>query len=235
MKTKHTNKEITLEFDADSEGDDNRGWQVGKITAFIEGNEVGYLKLAYIPKRRFAEHYPTIFNWMDQMQGKCILPRPKVVGDDFTAFRDAAKRHYKTFTCAELRKFLNSTNLSLRGGDISRDLLGLNQEQLLEMVREMEVKAHDRLGREFKKFKTYYVDKPIDDFIRVEPEFQRQGIAEHLYKVGVKWLESQNLPFYLSTCRQNAAELLAGKLRDAGHLRKLSNKRERFKPETIDL
>jgi hypothetical protein len=34
--------------------------------------------LTDIPKERFKKHYPTIFNWMAQIEGKSLLPREKI-------------------------------------------------------------------------------------------------------------------------------------------------------------
>ena len=239
MTTKSIIDQLVFDFSSDVEGDNNRGWQVDQITAFYNGEEVGYLKLAYIPKQRFAEYYPTIFNWMDQIRGNCIIPRAKVdeSGDDvdYKAFRDSAKRHYNTFTTEELRTFANRVNMVLRGGDISRDLESCDRDAILDFVKKLEVKANEINKTEFKNFKTYYVNKPIDDFIRVEKDFQRKGIAEHLYKLGAKWMESCDLPFYLSTCRQPAAEALSAKMRTNGNLKKMSNRREKFLPETMEL
>ena len=239
MTTKNIIDEIVFDFETDHEGDNNRGWQIDKISAIYKGDQIGYLKLAYIPKQRFVDYYPTVFNWMDQIGGSCIIPRPPLddAGDDkdYKAFRNAAKRHYNTFTTEELRKFANRVHMSLRLSDISRSIEDCDHDTLLEMVKELEVKANEYNRIAFRKFKTYYVDKPIDDFIRVEPEFQRQGIAEHLYKLGVGWLDARDLPFYLSTCRQPGAKALSDKMRTQGYLQKMSNKREKFIPEAIEL
>ena len=44
-------EEIELKRFDDIE-DDNRGWRVDKLEAYVDGEEVGYLKLAYIPHKR---------------------------------------------------------------------------------------------------------------------------------------------------------------------------------------
>ena len=241
MITSKSGHKVTLDTQLNSEGDNNRGWQVDKISAIVEGEEVGYLKLAFIPRERFVRYYPCVFNFMDQIKGHIILPRPKNYTDN-DAWREASTKHYLDYNISELRSFLNSLNLAVGRHDISKELAGDTFEELVNRAVGMEsfIMNQHQLGKDFKKFETYYVNKPIDDFIRVERDYQREGIAEYLYKVGVKLLESRGLPFYLSTVRQSAAEALAEKFRVNGHIRKMSNGRERFislgvRPLSLDM
>lgn len=61
----------------DEEGDHNRGWQVDLLDASVGGVHVGYLKMAYIPKKRLKDHYGAgVLSYMDKIQGHSLFERP---------------------------------------------------------------------------------------------------------------------------------------------------------------
>lgn len=66
----------------------------------------------------------------------------------------------------------------------------------------------------FEEFEAFHVDKPLVDYIHVEPEFRRQGIATALYKKGARWLAKRfRLPLYASGLQQPGAEKAWEKMR----------------------
>ena len=230
MKTRQSNIDIHFEYYTSVEGDNNRGWRVDKVIAAHKSKQVGYLKLAYIPLDRYNEYYPTIFNWMDQIRGMCILPRATgIIIHDEGEYRAASCRHYSTFTKKEAFHFLNRLSLNQRYCVKEKTRENLCHAELLWCIEDCErTLLKGQLGKEFKQFKQYYVDKPIDDFVRVEDNYQRQGIAENMYEVATLWLAKRKLPLYLSTLRHPHAKALSDKMRDNGHLETLVDSRERF-------
>jgi hypothetical protein len=64
---------LTLSYTSDSEGDENRGWQVDQVDAYVNDDHAGYLKMSYIPEERFIRHYPTILHFVDKIKGSSIL------------------------------------------------------------------------------------------------------------------------------------------------------------------
>ena len=223
--------QVEIEVIDDVEGDRNRGWRIDQVSVKHGGEEIGYLKMAYIEKDRFANYYPTIFNWLDQIKGQIIMPRP----DDYTSISwdDARKRHYRDFSTSELKGFLKRMAVYRFQSGKSRNIDTHDHDTLMTLAEKAEAEMAERYGREFKKFKTYYCMKPIDDFVRVNKDYQRHGIAELMYRVAVKYLEERGMHLYLSTIRQPAAEALAEKFRTMGVIRKMSSGRERFIAEKI--
>jgi len=70
--------EIEFRYKEDAEGDNNRGWIVHEIQAYVNNQYAGYIAVSYIPKDRFIKYYPTILNYMSQISGKVgILPYEK--------------------------------------------------------------------------------------------------------------------------------------------------------------
>ena len=225
--------EIDISVEEDIEGDDNRGWRVDKVSAVHDGNEIGYLKMAYITKERFADHYPTIFNWLDQIKGHIIIPRP--LNHEDPEWSTAQKRHYMEFNVEEIRRFISSIRQLSYSRQVNENLSNCDLETLQALATVAEVEAIKQFGGEFKKFRQQYVNKPVDDFVRVESQYQRHGIAETMYRVAVKYLNERGMHLYLSTLRQPAATALADKFRAAGAIRKMSNGRERFIPENTKI
>ena len=43
-------QQITFNVEEDIEGDNNRGFKLDKLTAYVDGKEVGYIKIENIPK-----------------------------------------------------------------------------------------------------------------------------------------------------------------------------------------
>ena len=200
-------RNITFEIIEAEEGDNNRGWQIDKISAFVDGKPAGHLKLGYIPRERFKRYYPSIFNWMHQMQGKSFLPREKKT------------QHWKTYTIDEKRDLIKSLSGFSRymSQDEEAALANMSDDDVDQKVAELEKQAIKTYGKQFKEFENYFVDKPYEDYIRVfdvgdstgnrgsgprsEEGFKRQGIATALYFKAVDYLQKKGLPLRLSTLR----------------------------------
>jgi len=65
-------KDYIVKRFTDIEGDQNRGWRVDELRLETEdGEEIGYMKLAQIPFKRFKSHYPNILYFFDKIKGWC--------------------------------------------------------------------------------------------------------------------------------------------------------------------
>lgn len=218
-------REITLTFEVDVEGDFNRGWQVDKITASVAGKEIGYLKLSNIPSQRFADRCPTILNFLTIFSGWCGFPTicDYINTEEGRDMYDRGKsRHPKNLSDDELRETLSSAHNYLRSEyGYAQEFKNVTDRaellQHLDATIELAEKFH---GKAMRKFKAYHVNRPVDDYVSVIPEFRRQGIATHLYIIASKWVESQELNLYLSTCRTPDGLAVSEKLRDLGHIKK---------------
>lgn len=190
------NPNVTFQRIEAAEGNKNRGWQVDQINAYLGDELVGYLKISYIPSRLFADYYPGILNYLAQIEGKGILPYT----DEATDWRQIPIERLKP--------------------TISRvaDLAGYHQSELDDQVKNMDdtkfIKLYANLvsrierehGWKLKRFKTYYVDKPVVDYIRVMDEYKRQGIGTALYQEGSKWMREKGLKLYASGTQSSDAK-----------------------------
>lgn len=192
-KTKK-NQEIDIELIEDSEGDNNRGWIVHKFIAYIDEKEAGYLKISYIPEERFKRWYPSIFNYLSQIEGSPIIPY-KLRGKDW--------RKYDTTNLIDVYK---NVNWMIFHNDMSVQKIKFNRKQLIQKINSLEHKVEEEKGKEFNDFRNYFVDKPLVDYINVEQNYQRQRIAISLYLTAANWFKERNLLFFASTTQSDSAK-----------------------------
>lgn len=193
------NPNVTFKYTDDIEGDRNRGWTVDQIDAYLNGEKVGYLKLSYIPHERFKRYYPGILNWLSQIGGHHTLPYD---------YKDSPWQGIPT---NELRKSIFSLAQTCRidwntCNKLSTEAKTMNDIEIRNLVRELENKLWEDKGWQFRRFKQYYVDKPIVDYIRVEEPYKRQGIGTALYRAGHEWMKSKGMKMYASSTQSDEAK-----------------------------
>jgi GNAT superfamily N-acetyltransferase len=217
---------ITFEYFNDIEGDNNRGWQVDQIKAFVDGQEVGYLKLSYIPRERFNRYYPSIFNWLSQMEGKHILPFNKQHLDPF-----------KHLDAGEIKRALHNAlyyYVKLEGLRYN-EVESLPDSELLLWLRKAEGAAHTQSGDKFEDFYAYYVNRPLVDYIHVNKDFRQRGIGTALYIAGAKWMAQKGMQMYASTLQQPEAAAAWKKMQERGWVKiaRMADKDRRYLEPTL--
>lgn len=231
FKTK-SGKPIEFKITPDSEGDDNRGFRVDKIDAYVEGIHAGYIKVSYIPKERFEEWVPTIWHWKTHFGGGNAIPynKPKAKIEDLSnqeisrIISYVVSNHYPKLPRGKqgqrIKDFLDSLlkdknhwDKSLRD-DVSREDL-LTALDILEKLL-----MNSNMGKKYKQFQEFHVDKPLVDYINVfdgqhvnrnkldddMTDWRRQGIATALYIKAAKYLKSQGLKLHASGVQSDDAK-----------------------------
>jgi len=207
-KNCHKNKILsstTLEYEDDSEGNKNRGWQVDTISAKIESKEIGYIKIAYIPKSRFKCFYTSIMDYLVFIQGKHVLPYEYRGGMECPL--DLVP--FKKIPLDKLKKNIVSASISINkwvGSDEETRLLNLPESEVIDEYIKLEKIAKREFGKKFKEFKNFHVDKPIVDYIQVEPGYRRAGVATLLYKSAYNWMKSKNMKLYASNMQSQQSK-----------------------------
>ncbi len=202
--TEEPNPNLILKYVKDVEGNENRGWIVHRIRAYKDGKVVGYLKLSYIPKDRFDDHYPGILNYLTQIGGKSVLPydMKTVPWEEIPA--DKLGEHIYHMAMAAHMSWNEANYLSKLGEG--------NPERIKQIVMGLEKKLLKQDGKQFRRFRAHTVDKPIVDFIRVEPEYRKQGIGTKLYDAAVRWMKNLGLPLYMALDTKGPTEKIWNKL-----------------------
>ena len=207
-KNCHKNKiqsSVTLEYKDDSEGNNNRGWQVDQITAKINSEEIGYIKLAYIPKSRFNCFYSSILDYLVLIRGKHVLPyeyRSGIgCGLDIVPFNK--------IPVDKLKKGIVSASISINkwvSSDEQTRLCNVPESEVVDEYIKLEKIAKRAFGKNFREFKKFHVDKPIVDYIQVEPGYRRAGVATLLYKSAYHWMKSKNMKLYASNMQSQQSK-----------------------------
>lgn len=202
---------------------ENRGWVIDKITAYVNGVPVGYLKVSHIPKENFKRYYKSIYSFLDQIGGHYLIPR-EAVQDRFHASRDF---DYKTLSEEHLRKLLYNVVFRFKELDVpwntEKEYVANfpDRKSLLAKLKELEgILKNTTKGKQFKEFKLYQ-SRPFIDFIRVYEEYRGQGIAEALYLVSTNWVnESKGLNLHSSTLQSPEAQAVWKRLESKYDVRK---------------
>lgn len=58
-------------------------WIVNQLTAFLDGQEVGYLKISYIPKKKCQEYWSDIWDFIGTECGVCGLDKCKTTEERY--------------------------------------------------------------------------------------------------------------------------------------------------------
>ncbi len=178
----------------------DRCWRVDKITAHLDGQEIGYLKTCYIPAENFERYFPGILNWLCESEGLPVLPYQHRT----TAWRQIPVDALRGCVYYMAQAARIGSNSSCR---MSEEAKTAPVTRVLEMITGLEKLLKEERGLSFRRFRSYHVDKPIVDFISVEERFRRQGIGTALYRAGYEWMRRRGLPFYASTCQSELAKL----------------------------
>jgi GNAT superfamily N-acetyltransferase len=202
--TEKINTDVTFDYFPDFEGDDNRGFQIDKIEASLDGKEAGYLKIGYIPKDRFDARYSNILNFLCNMEGQVsILPY---------AYRNL---DYHNIPPEDLRRTMwhaYSVGFGYVDNETGHQLEQMPLDQVIPTYEKIEKAAKKRYGLRYRQFKNYYVDKAYVDYIRVFPDFQRNGIGTALYRAGYEWMKKKGIPFYASGTQTAEAKAIWQKM-----------------------
>jgi GNAT superfamily N-acetyltransferase len=192
--------DLRFEYFEAIDGDHSPGYKTDQVVAFLENKEVGYLKISDMPRERFDRYYPGILNYLRQVKGHGVLPFNYKTTPwqqiPIDALRD---RIYEMALCAGLGWHESCNTLS-------RDAKKASAEEVRQMVCRLEGLIEKERGKEFKRFESFVVDKPIVAFISVEEAFLRQGIGTALYRAGFQWLRSRGLTLYASDCQTEPAQ-----------------------------
>lgn len=179
----------------DQSPEENRGFIVHLIEAFVDGKEVGYLTISYIPKVYFKMFYPSVWHYATYIQG---WTNPKILeswkNKDWPGLLKAVFPYPGFYYATDVSKMSDK--------DIQKEL----------------ERGSKSLISDLQKFKQWHVDKPKVDFIRVEDSWKRQGIATALYNYGAKWLaQVHHLPLYASTLQKPEAAAAWDRMETKGY------------------
>ncbi len=197
--TEKINTDVRFEYSEDIQGDDNRGWQVDEVKAYLGGDEVGYLKIAYIPAERFKKWYPSILNYIQQIDGNSIFPY-KYRGLDWKKIPvDVLQQSVYSMAQAAHVGWDESNRLQQE----AKDAPG---HWIFDLYSKLEKQIEKEKGPRMRRFKKYFVNNPYVDFIQVDYHYRNQGIGTALYRAGHAWMKSKGMKLHASGTQTSDAK-----------------------------
>lgn len=218
-----TGKTVEFRIEKDSDIAVKPAWRVDKITALVEGEEAGYIKLSWIPEEKFRKQYPSIFNWLSEERGIHFLkegenwqdasPERKV--DILNSILNRLR--LKISNRSKVGQEINDLREKYNKGwytDLPKDIPEETSARLLKALERATLKDK-RWGPEFQKFKDFFIDKPIVDYIRVydqkDPkgpgrDYRRMGIGRLLYRRAGEYLKDMGLKLHASGLQSDEAK-----------------------------
>ena len=167
-------------------GEENRGWVVDKLSAFIDGEEVGYLKIEYIPAAKWEKWYKSPLDYMVHIHGWSVgqFGTPDVMG---------------TMTVKKLKSmawyFWHKEFPNIEPGP-----------EMDHLVKKLERGVERKYAKKLEEFKEYHFDAPKPAWIEVKPEFRRRGIGTALYLEASRQMRARGLTLRASTLQSGSAE-----------------------------
>lgn len=186
----------------DSEGDNNRGWIVHKVSAVTPymgtKKEIGYLKISYIPEDRFENHYKSVIDYILNIQGYSCNRKYYESKRDWIASLAYTFYHKSWVGPGNWVGWHNANRLM----DYIHSAPDSHLDYILDKIRRDVNKVY---SRNFREFRNTYVNYPIVDYISVDKEFRRLGLGTELYIAGGKWMKELGMALHSSTCQQEKA------------------------------
>lgn len=177
---------------------ENRGFEIDEVTATINGNLVGYLKVSNVPARNFKLYLPTIWHYLGSIGGWNVDElfeshngRAKNISwSEFLDLKIKAAQYYYGF---------DSSNCS-------------SYEELTKRVEKC--RRHKENIAQFKRFESFYKDKPYVDFVNVDTNTNRnmnvshvgRGIGMMLYSAAAHSLKKKKLLLHGSSIQSTDAQ-----------------------------
>lgn len=187
----------------------NQGWIVHELKAFLDGDEVGYIKASYIPEERFEKVFPTVFHYLSNVRGKLILNRGdgKSVGSNRDEFPDDIKDFAESLHQYARGEMRTHPDYPAYGDEVS-------EEKWAEIAEYYVEKYKERYGDDYSRFREWYVNKPYVDYINVKREYRRRGIGFQLYKRMAEILGERGMVLYASSLQSEEAQAAWEKLKE---------------------
>ena len=151
---------------------ENRGFTEDLLTAYVDGQEVGYLRTCYIPQARFEQFYPTFWHYLRQICGWCFN-----LEDGDWGILDAINRYMYR-------------NIHLPSPDERPDEI---PENFKKIIAEATEDIKNRKKQEWINFTSYQIDTPYIAFVRVHEPWRRQHICVKMHMEVAKRLKKKGL------------------------------------------
>lgn len=206
MNEYHTKDGLRIDFEEiiDSEkhikriGNRPEAFIVHDIRAHVLGEQVGYLKISYVPAQRFERAFPTVWHFAAYHQGWGFDPNDKA----------------ETWKRAHLAMMQHPESCGISPVLLTDEHVP-DEKTIDKDLKILERRCNNHLRFQLQQYRRWHVDKPKVDYIKVFEEcWRRRGIATAMYLYGARFMAREfNLPLYASTLQRHAARAAWRKIR----------------------
>ena len=179
-------------------------WSQYTITAYVDNNSVGYIKIGFIHKTDFDQIFPTLWHF------QCI---DGGWYKDILGYSPNINEWTPQQKCDLINNIDGYLNFQFTGGYKERYIMPAN----IDKVWEKATSIIEKFRKRYDRFKQYNCDRPIIDYINVDEAFKRQYIGIALYKCASKWLNKKfKMHLYASDTQTPEAQKTWDKMQSIG-------------------
>lgn len=191
-------QKINFTFERDSE-QENRGFVIDILKAWIDGRYVGYLKCEYVSGELFDSYYPSgIFNFEAMIQGRYLIPGNNDKADLRVASAETLERvadnmiryHMADEGRPEFKNY----------EDFTKWLETNNKNRLFRQEEKQFAKFKKRIDSPF----VYYVATHKSTYNGLDEENRGRGIGTALYKMASIEFDKIGMRLRASTLQEEA-------------------------------
>lgn len=198
-------------------------WIRQKISAHKGGDEVGYLKIAYVPENRVQNFFenPFLIGYYFGAKRECFNRNGPGINPKNG---DGWLEHLENNFIAQA-KIIEDELLGLgRNGEFGKiyckggcDIKNLeNQKKAEEFVGIHKKKLVKIFTRKYQGKIDYHFMKPDVDYIFVDEKYRRMGVSQQLYEQANKWMGEIGMKLHSSTLQEIGARGSWEKLKSKG-------------------
>jgi hypothetical protein len=212
----------------------NKGWRVDDIDIYVDNHPAGYQKMAYIPQDSFDRYYPNALAFNCRVQGHNIELEPYL------------DKPVAQLPLRELRMMVHDLEQSVHWG-IERPGPEVERDELLARYNASVGQITKSCRGQYLDFKSYWLDRPMVDFIRVYEEndydvqiagtcvdvkptnHRGQGLGRILYLAGAIAMHDQGMELRASTLQSEPAAAVRGHLEAEGLVDNVKSRHKTFR------
>ena len=206
---------LNFKFQENVENTGGKGFVAHKLDAYFEpqseafssGKHVGYIKVIYIPSENVDKYYPSIFHYIDRAKGWQLL--------DYKSFSEPGEYPgHEEFAKKAHNRARSNPYKRVKDFPEYKEYENVTDKRWEELAGYYRGEIRKTFKDDFERYLSYYVDKPVVDYIKVKKQFRRNGIGFNLYKKMAKVLGDKGMVLYASGTQSEYAEKAWKKLKD---------------------
>lgn len=199
-------------------------WKIDVVAPFHNGKPIGYLKISNVPREEYEEKVADIISFAVKVNNESHDgPMSYDLDPSFEnwpkeTLLSIIQRKYKWIRDEEIWYYNWSESRYYFLGKPAEEH---SEKVLVDFIKKDILPDYERkYGKQKKEFEAFHVDASFVDYIFVEPEYQRKGVALAMYLKAAQHMKKKGLRFYASGIQSDDAKLAWEFLEKKGYVGK---------------